>query len=143
MKYFAYGSNLNLNQMAKRCPNAVLVGKGILYGYKLDFRYYLSISRDDKSQVPIGIWEIDEADEKALDAYEGFDVGLYDKYKAVIEDENGEPIEGLIYVMARNQYDIMPSDMAYLRTCAEGYDDFNLEKKWLYKALDEAILGNR
>ncbi|KKY20949.1 putative aig2 family protein [Phaeomoniella chlamydospora] len=31
--YFAYGSNLSLTQMGKRCPESRLIGRGRLYGY--------------------------------------------------------------------------------------------------------------
>ena len=36
--YVAYGSNLNLTQMAFRCPTAKVVGKGELKDYELLFR---------------------------------------------------------------------------------------------------------
>ena len=37
-KYIAYGSNLNLEQMAFRCPTAKVVGKSELKDYELLFR---------------------------------------------------------------------------------------------------------
>ena len=36
--YFAYGSNINLDQMAYRCPAAQVVGPVVLEDYKLLFR---------------------------------------------------------------------------------------------------------
>lgn len=36
--YFAYGSNMNLNQMAFRCPDAEVVESVRLEGYRLAFR---------------------------------------------------------------------------------------------------------
>lgn len=33
--YFAYGSNINLEQMAVRCPAAQVVGPAVLDGYEL------------------------------------------------------------------------------------------------------------
>ena len=36
--YFAYGSNINLEQMAARCPAAQVVGPAVLDGYELLFR---------------------------------------------------------------------------------------------------------
>lgn len=36
--YIAYGSNLNLPQMAKRCPTAEVVGASRLKNYELLFR---------------------------------------------------------------------------------------------------------
>lgn len=39
MKYYvAYGSNLNREQMAHRCPEAKLVGTGMLSNYEMVFR---------------------------------------------------------------------------------------------------------
>lgn len=31
--YIAYGSNINLEQMANRCPNSKVIGKEMLKGY--------------------------------------------------------------------------------------------------------------
>ena len=43
-EYFAYGSNLNFEQMAYRCPEATAVGIAKLDGYELAFRRgYLTI----------------------------------------------------------------------------------------------------
>ena len=36
--YFAYGSNINLNQMAVRCPDAKVVEPAVLENYELLFR---------------------------------------------------------------------------------------------------------
>ena len=38
MLYVAYGSNMNLEQMAYRCPDAKVVGTGVIKGYILMFR---------------------------------------------------------------------------------------------------------
>ena len=37
-EYFAYGSNLNFDQMVYRCPEATVVGIAKLNGYELAFR---------------------------------------------------------------------------------------------------------
>ena len=39
-KYFAYGSNLDLLQMKKRCPLSKLISKGKLPDYRLTFNRY-------------------------------------------------------------------------------------------------------
>ena len=54
--YLAYGSNLNLNQMKRRCPNAIKVGSFLLKGYQLEFRYYLTIKKNINSDVQLGIF---------------------------------------------------------------------------------------
>ena len=36
--YIAYGSNINLEQMAHRCPNSKVVSKEMMQCYELEFR---------------------------------------------------------------------------------------------------------
>ena len=38
--YFAYGSNINLDQMRYRCPDATVYGQAVLDNYDLRFRVY-------------------------------------------------------------------------------------------------------
>ena len=38
--YIAYGSNLNLEQMARRCPTAKVIGAGEIRDHELLFRGY-------------------------------------------------------------------------------------------------------
>ena len=46
--YIAYGSNINLEQMAYRCPHSKVVGASEIKDYELEFRgvVVLSISLD-------------------------------------------------------------------------------------------------
>ena len=75
--YIAYGSNLNVAQMVRRCPNAVPIGTAVLEHNTLYFRgsgtgYYLTIEPKIGGKVPVAIWEVTPEDEQALDRYEGF-----------------------------------------------------------------------
>ena len=75
--YVAYGSNLNKGQMKYRCPTAKYVGTGELQGYELQFKgrersAFATIGRKEGASVPVGLWEIQTRDERALDMYEGF-----------------------------------------------------------------------
>ena len=49
--YFAYGSNINLDQMAFRCPAAQVVSPVTLNGYRLLFRGVATIVPDPVAQV--------------------------------------------------------------------------------------------
>ena len=74
--YLAYGSNLNLEQMANRCPTAKVVGNSKINGYRLLFRgahagAVATIEPFKGESVPVLAWEITPADEAALDRYEG------------------------------------------------------------------------
>lgn len=65
--YFAYGSNLNLDQMARRCPDAEPVGRVRLDGYRLAFRRtgggYLTILPDKGNHVDGLLWKVSAQDE--------------------------------------------------------------------------------
>jgi gamma-glutamylcyclotransferase (GGCT)/AIG2-like uncharacterized protein YtfP len=82
MLYFAYGSNLNLFQMKRRCKNSVFLKKINLKDFKLTFRSkYRAADIEYKkgSIVPGGMFEISNSDEKKLDIYEDYP-NLYRKH---------------------------------------------------------------
>ena len=142
MKYYlAYGSNLNKEQMAHRCPDAVPVGTTVLEGQKLVFRRgFLTIEPEDGSSVPVGVWRISNDDEKALDRYEG-----YPKFyrKEIIQVEfNGAAIHTevpcLIYIM-QDGYPIQQPSDGYFYTVMIGYSNFGIDdRKTLYAAYEQA-----
>ena len=75
--YIAYGSNLNIPQMQMRCPGARVIGTAVIENYELLFKgsktsSYLTIEPKAGASVPVAAWEVSEADEAALDRYEGF-----------------------------------------------------------------------
>ena len=124
--YGAYGSNLNLLQMSIRCPNAKKVGKTILNGYKLVFKGVADVihTGDSDDFVELGLFEITESCEKALDIYEGFP-HLYTKsYVPHFDFENNHSMI-MIYVM--NGHGIRPPCDGYLETIVVGYDDFKFD----------------
>jgi gamma-glutamylcyclotransferase (GGCT)/AIG2-like uncharacterized protein YtfP len=131
--YLAYGSNLNIEQMKKRCPTAIKLGGAMLNGYELIFNRVASIKESEKSAVPVGLWLIDEACEVALDGYEGYP-HLYRKeyVKFVLK---GQTVKGMFYVMNRDRV-ALPSDI-YYSTIEKGYSDFNLDIKHLKNAVEK------
>lgn len=134
--YLAYGSNLNLRQMRRRCPNAKKVGDCLLKDWKLEFRYYLTITEEKGAEVPLGIFEIDEVDERSLDRYEGFPTHYFKKEFDVLL--NGKPIKAMAYIMNPKIRAVMVPDHFYLMTCLEGYKDFGFDITYLIKAYKEA-----
>ena len=67
--YLAYGSNLNLKQMAQRCPTAKVLGTSTLKDYQLMFRgafgnAHATVEPCNGSEVPVLLWGITEEDEK-------------------------------------------------------------------------------
>ena len=131
MKYYlAYGSNLNKEQMQKRCPGAVPVGAMVLKGYELRFRGPLTIVKKKGGRVPLGIWQVSEEDEKSLDRYEGFP-NFY--YKKTLPWKNMDA-EVFMYVMHEDRPLGIPSE-SYYEVCRQGYEDFGFTEERLKDAL--------
>lgn len=137
MYYIAYGSNLNVEQMKKRCPDAKVAGKTVLSGWRLRFRGWPSnavatIEEEEGYSVPVGVWKISERDEAALDIYEGCP-HLYRKENITIM-LNDQPITALVYIMnADLPYNAPCYD--YLLTIRDGYIAFGLDRTILRRAV--------
>ena len=98
-EYFAYGSNLNFDQMAYRCPEATVVGTAKLDDYELAFRRgYLTILPKEGASVEGLIWSVTDHDESQLDCYEGYPT-FYDKETMTVTDADGTPHEIMVYTI--------------------------------------------
>jgi gamma-glutamylcyclotransferase (GGCT)/AIG2-like uncharacterized protein YtfP len=131
--YIAYGSNLNLEQMAFRCPMAKPVGSGMLKGWRLTFRRVATLEPDETAETPIGVWEIEPKDEAALDRYEGYPYYYRKEYLEV--EIRGEKMTAMVYLMNGGRPQ-MP-DVGYYRCIAEGYDEIGLDISYLDGALKD------
>lgn len=140
--YLAYGSNLNLEQMKRRCPTATVYGKGVIEGYRLLFKgtkgnAYLTIEPHQGEAVPVVVWDIKPKDEMALDRYEGYP-NFYHKEDMTIELEHGEKVKAMVYIMTNKMIDRihlnLPSER-YLLTVAEGYKSAGFDIGTIHKAL--------
>lgn len=131
--YGCYGSNLNKNQMAYRCPDAKPLGVVYLKDYVLVYDRVASIEFKKGACVPIGLWSISENDEISLDSYEGYP-HLYTK-KDFIIDINGKKETVMIYIKNNMNNYSMPN-IGYFHTIMEGYNDFNIDLKYLTDSLD-------
>jgi gamma-glutamylcyclotransferase (GGCT)/AIG2-like uncharacterized protein YtfP len=132
--YFAYGSNLNKEQMSHRCPAAECIGKYTMHNARLVFRGVADVVYEEGASVPGGLWKITPECEEALDAYEGLRSGLYRKiYVALPKPIRGE-YQIMLYVM--NSTGIMPPSEYYLGVIREGYRDFGLKQKPLNDAVE-------
>ena len=96
--YFAYGSNLNVCQMAVRCPMAQLVCRAVLEGYELAFRRgVLTILPKAGGRIDGILWKVNDRDERALDRYEGYP-HLYTKESLTVQTDAGSQT-AVAYVM--------------------------------------------
>ncbi len=104
--YAAYASNMDAAQMATRAPHSPQRGPGWLVGWRLTFGgenlgwegALATVVEDENSQVYVMLYELTDADERALDSWEGGDLGLYRKLRVRVQTMDGEVLAWL-YVL--------------------------------------------
>jgi len=97
--YFAYGSNMDREQMARRCPASKPLGLARLPRHRLVIMRegYASVVRDPRRQVWGMLWDLALADVPGLDRYEGVAGGLYTKVQQSVLSPAGAR-RALVYV---------------------------------------------
>lgn len=142
--YIAYGSNMDEVQMAYRCPDAKLLGTGVLEGWRLMFKgsltgAYATIEREKGESVPILLWRISSADEARLDRYEGYPAFYYKQViRAVKTDGAGKATgitRGMAYIMHEERELGVPT-ARYFRTLSDAYQRFGFDGRILDAAYD-------
>ncbi|WMJ90678.1 gamma-glutamylcyclotransferase family protein [Anaerocolumna sp. MB42-C2] len=139
--YLAYGSNLNLEQMAHRCPTAKTVGATVLMDYRLLFYggkggAVATVEPCKGKTVPCLLWEITSDDEAALDRYEGFPF-LYRKetVKVKLGKKN---VEAMVYLMNEGRPLGTPS-CHYYSIILVGYQSSGFDIDILKQAVEDSM----
>jgi len=96
--YFAYGSNLWIDQMARRCPGNTLLGLGIMRDWKwiIGSSGYANVIESPGDLVHGFVYTLTPDDEEKLDGFESSGE-LYNKQMHDIE-HMGRQEECLVYV---------------------------------------------
>ncbi|MBO5164803.1 MAG: gamma-glutamylcyclotransferase [Ruminococcus sp.] len=133
--YIAYGSNINLEQMAFRCPHSKVVGTSEIKNFELEFRGVATIVPKENASVPVLIWELDKRDLPTLNSYEGYPrIYRQEKIKFKLD---GKEVEGMAYLMNRGT--ISPPSMYYYNTILQGYRENGLDESYLRTSLENSI----
>ena len=149
VKYFAYGSNLDLPQMKRRCPSSKLISKGSLSGYRLTFNRFSSgwgggvadVIQDQGSKVWGLVFELSDTDLERLDRYEGYHkdwTNLYERWKAVIDTHNGQICDVWVYTVVEKQKFVKPTP-EYLQIIKDAAVKWNFPKAYLTLAYLDAL----
>lgn len=104
--YAAYGSNLDPNQMAQRCPHSPSRGTGWITGWRLTFGgedhgwegALATLVPDPASSVFVMLYDLTRYDEERLDSWEGADIGLYRKLRLRVHTLSGDEL-AWVYVL--------------------------------------------
>ena len=142
--YLAYGSNMSVNQMRYRCPDAHIIGTAVIENYRLMYKgsktgAYATIEPEEGQKVPVLVWTISPADEKRLDMYEGFPTFYYKKeLELEVKTLRGNHLgkhTAMVYIMDERREHGIPTDY-YESILREGYHRFGFDES----ILDEALI---
>jgi len=133
--YFAYGSNMDLAQMARRCPQARRVGRGVTRhrSFVINRRGVATLRAQRNAETWGGIWHITDEDEVALDWFEGVAIGRYRKTLASVRLDGGTTIKALLYVDPVT--DRGEPRLGYLPRIVRGALDFRLPKSYVERII--------
>ncbi|MGO4741142.1 gamma-glutamylcyclotransferase family protein [Bosea sp. 2KB_26] len=97
--YFAYGLNMDIAGMAKRCPGSKPLGLARLPRHRFIVTRdgYASAIRDPRETVHGVLWDCSLSDIRALDKFEDIASGLYVKISQPVIVEGGAK-RALVYV---------------------------------------------
>ena len=100
--YFAYGSNMDVGAMARRCPASRPLGVARLARHRFAILQagYATVVRDPRSTVHGLLYDLALADVHALDRYEDIGRGLYRKVVQPVLRQEGGPVQALVYIGA-------------------------------------------
>ncbi|MPR00310.1 gamma-glutamylcyclotransferase [Modestobacter sp. I12A-02628] len=105
--YAAYGSNMDPAQMLRRCPSSPTAGTGWIRDWRLTFgaeelgwdgalATLVPVDGDTPAAAAPGVfvalYDLTDADERALDAWEGADHGLYRKLRLQVHTLSGDVV---------------------------------------------------
>lgn len=144
MLYFAYGSNMNWEQMRERCPSAHFVGVAEMRDHRLAFTRK-SITRGcgvadavaaDGNRVWGVVYEIADLDVGRLDASEGYRPGRKDNsYRreerhVFVDGDEKHPLAVWIY-FGNPQPDPPPPNAEYKRLIVSGARHWHLPEDYV------------
>ena len=99
--YFAYGSNMDPEQMRERCPGADAAGQAALPGYRflIKSRGVATITPSAGNQVLGVLWHVTPTHLETLDRYEGVRGGFYARSEVAVRTET-RTVSALVYIAA-------------------------------------------
>ncbi len=149
MLYFAYGSNLNWEQIRRRCPSAGFVDLALLPDHRLAFNRYCGSYRggvadvvpESGAQVWGVIYALAAEDLLALDNYEGYRPGrkrnAYVRQEAIVwrQGDPTRPEKVFLYRAVPQQEFIAPS-RRYKKIIQQGAVYWGLPRSYLDAVLE-------
>jgi len=148
MLYFAYGSNLDPDQMRERCPGALTVGLAALHDERVVFPLYsqrwgggvASVQPAHGGMVWGVLYDLDEQDLAALDGHEGFIAtgnqhNLYDREHVTVDlvrpDDGSIPRRVRAWIYIARPSNPQPPTRRYLDAILRGARHHRLPEEYV------------
>ena len=132
--YAAFGSNLDLAQMGRRCPQAEILGAGTLPNARLVFEQVATIVADERSTCPIGVYRLNATDVASMDRSEGLG-RAYDRYLVTVEMAD-RLVRCFTYIKKDTR--LGPPTQAYYDRIRSGYRQWGFDEQRVYRAARKA-----
>ncbi len=113
--YFAYGANIDVLAMRRRCPTAVCTGTALLHEHRpTSMREgWLTVTHEAGCRTPGLLWTLQSSDIDALDIYEDVEKGLYAKERRLVVCSGDDtPLEVMVYVGSNSGPGILHEEYA-------------------------------
>ncbi len=137
--YFAYGSNLFVDQKEERTGRIRQAVRSRLAGYRFAFnkrgggsQVYANIVPDDSAEVWGVVYLCNPEAIRGMDRYEGVASGHYERISVMVEQVSGEKAEAITYV-AGEDYVCEPSkpSIEYLGKITSGARHHQLPEEYV------------
>ena len=148
MHYFAYGSNLDVDQMRARCPDHAVVGLAVLSNHRIGFPLFSNawasgvagLIPSHGEKVWGVVYELSESDLAALDGHEGWkgpanQHNLYERETVTVEvvrpDDGSVPRRLRAYTYYPHRANPSPPSRRYLDTVLRGARHHHLPEDYV------------
>ncbi len=145
MKYFAYGSNMNFEQMRRRCPEAKFMRKVYLENFRFVYDNACDWWKTAGNIVPSegdvvwgALFDIHKKDLTSLDNYEQYQRRLYFRKDVLVKDDAGNETKAIVYIR-EGAVEAAPGE-AYQDIVVEGARDCGLPKDYISFLAGEKVL---
>jgi len=140
MLYFAFGSNLDREQMKRRCPGSKLVAPATLPNHALGFTGFsgnwggavATVAPRPGAQTEGILYRLTDDDLRALDGFEGHP-NVYRRVRKYVRSANGRKVLAYVYVRPLDAPDDPSAE--YLRVIMKAYMKHGFNMKALKRAL--------
>jgi gamma-glutamylcyclotransferase (GGCT)/AIG2-like uncharacterized protein YtfP len=125
MRYFAYCTLLDRDEMARFCPNAVPGDVGRVSGWRVEFASYASerggcnLAPEAGHDIHGIIYDLSDEEMTGLDTISGVPQGFYERIDVDVTTEDGHVIPAITYIIPSPAGPFRPSE-TYVRPILAG-----------------------